>query len=325
MKKAAAILTIGLMVFVGTMACSKEEPPPPPPKKPQKIKIVKPVEVQEPEKQNAPIPDEQEKGGISAKEPETDKVAVVGEVRRKETEEIKPPEAEDKPLKEPEKVSKQEGVAEKEAEGVKPGLIEETAKKQAEDLKTAGVEEKPARMQEKVAGGRQTADEETERYYIVKKGESLYGVASREDVYGNKLKWPILYRHNTDTLAGLITEEDVAERALPPGLALRIIARDEVEKNLEKRRNKTWIVNAVSVSTDGKIIPLAITLMKNGCTAYLTQVTIKGKQWTRLRVGFFSSRAEADAEKENIKDLLHLGDPWTTKVTEEEFEEFAGY
>jgi len=279
MEKATVILTIGLVFFLGTVACSKKEPPPPAPKKLQKIKIVKPVEVQEPEKQKAPISSGQERAKISAKEPEADKVAAVGEVPKTETGEAKP----------------------------------------------AGVEEKPAQMQERAAEGEQTADEETETYYIVKKGESLCDVASREDVYGNKLKWPLLFRHNIDTLDSLKTEDDVAERALPAGLKLRIISRDEVEKNLEKRRNRTWVVNALSISTNGEIIPLAITLMKNGHKAYLAKVTIKGKKWTRLRVGFFTSRAEADAEKEKIKDLLHLCDPWSIELTEEEFEEFAGY
>ena len=120
-------------------------------------------------------------------------------------------------------------------------------------------------------------------------------------------------------------ENYLAERDLPAGLKLRIISRDEVENNLRKRQNRMWVVNALSISTEGEITPLAITLMKNGCNAYLTQATIKGKKWTRLRVGFFASRAEADAEKEKIKDLLQIGDPWSTKLTKEEFEEFAGY
>ena len=272
MRNVAAILTICLMFFLGTVACSKEEPPPPPPKKPQKIKIVRPVEVQKPEKQKAPIPADQEKGGIAAEAAEEGKVVIAKQIPERET-----------------------------------------------------GEEKPAQMQERATEGEQTADEETERYYIVKKGESLYDVASREDVYANKLKWPILYRYNSDTLRSLKTEWDVVERALPEGLKLSIIGPDDVEKNLEKRQKMRWVVNVISISKNKEIVPITIALIKDGYLAYLTQATIKGKVWTRLRVGFFSGRAEADAEKEKIKDLLHLDDPWSIELGKEEFEEFAGY
>ena len=279
MKTVAAMLAICVMLLLGTMGCSKEEPPPPPPKEPPKIKIVKPVKVQEPEKQKAPIPGEQEKEETPVKEAEEGKVAVVGEIPKKETGEVKP----------------------------------------------AGVEEKPAQRQETTTEEEETVDKDTERYYIVKKGESLYDVASREDVYGNKLKWPVLYRCNIDTLGGLKTEGDVVERALPEGSKLRIIGPDNVEENLEKRPNKRWVVNVLSTTTNEKVVPITMTLIKNGHAAYLSRTTIKGKMWTRLRVGFFTSKAEADAQRERIKDLLHLGDPWSVKLGPMEFAEFAGY
>jgi hypothetical protein len=279
MRNVAAMLTIGLMFFLGTVACSKEEPPPPPPKKSQKIKIVKPVEVQEPEKQKAPIPGDQEEGGISAEEAEEGTGAVAKQIPKKETGELKP----------------------------------------------GGVEERTSQMQERATGKVETTEKETGRYYIVKTGESLYDVASGEEVYGNRLKWPILYRFNINTLGGLMTEGDVVEKPLREGLKLRIIGTDEVEENLERRSNARWIVNVLSSTTNENIIPIAITLIKNGHTVYLTQTTIKGKVWTRLRVGFFASKEEADAQRERIKDLLHLGDPWSVKLGPIEFAEFAGY
>ena len=318
MKTVAAILAIGVMLLLGTMGCSKEEPPPPPPKEPPKIKIVKPVKVQEPEKQKAPIPGEQEKEETPVKEAEEGKVAVVGEIPKKET-------GEEKPALEQEKMAEEEGVVEKEAKEVKTALVKEIPERQAEELKPAGVGEKPAQSQERATEEEETGDKEIERYYTVKKGESLYDVASREDVYGNKLKWPVLYRCNIDTLGGLKTEGDVVERALPEGSKLMIIGPDDVEENLEKRPNKRWVVNVLSTTTNEKVVPITITLIKNGHTAYLSRTTIKGKMWTRLRVGFFTSKAEADAQRERIKDLLHLGDPWSVKLGPMEFAEFAGY
>lgn len=341
MKTVAATLTICLMLFLGTMGCSKEEPPPPLPKKSQKIKIVKPVKEQEPEKQKAPIPGEQEKGEIPVKEAEEGKVAAVGEIPKKEAEELKPAVAgeipkkekaevkpvgvEEKPVQMPERVAEEEGAVAKEAEEVKTAHIKEIPKKEAEVVKPVGVEEKEAQRQEKAPEEEEKVGKGTEIYYIVKKGESLYDVASREDVYGNKLKWPIIYRHNIGALGGLRTEGDVVESALPEGLKLRFIGPDDVKENLEKRPNKRWVVNVLSTTTNEKIVLITMTLIKNGHTAYLNQATIKGKVWTRLRVGFFNSKAEADAQRERIKDLLHLGDPWSVKLGPMEFAEFAGY
>ena len=331
MKTVAAILTICMMLLPGFMGCSKEEPPAPPPKRPQKIKIVKPPKQQEPEKQKAQIPGEQEKEEIPSKEAEEGKVAVVDE----------------KPAQMPEKVAVAKG-----AEEVKTALVKEMPKKQAEVVKPAGVEEKPVQVPEKVAVAKgaeeitakpagveekpvqrpetvteeeETTEEEMEGYYIVKKGESLYDVASREDVYGNKLKWPVLYRLNIDALGSLKTEGDVVERALPEQLKLRIVGPDQVEANLEKRSSARWAVNVLSTTTNEKVVPITMTLIKNGHSAYLTRTAIKGKVWTRLRVGFFTSKAKADAQRKKIRDLLHIGDPWSVKLGPMEFAEFAGY
>jgi LysM repeat protein len=341
MKTVAAILTICLMLLLGFMGCSKEEPPAPPPKRPPKIKIVKPPKQQEPEKQKDQIPAEQEKEEIPAKEAQEGRVAVVGEIPKqeaeklkpgiaggipkKETKEVKPAGVEEKPAQRPEKAAEEEGAVAKEAEEGKTALVKEIPEKQAEAVKRAGAEEKSAQKPKTVIEEEEKEEEEMGSYYIVKKGESLYDVASREDVYGNKLKWPILYRMNIDTLGDLKTEGDVVERALPEGLKLRILNPDEVEENLEKRPSAKWVVNVLSTTTNEKVVPITMTLIKNGHSAYITRTTIKGKVWTRLRVGFFTSKAEADAQRKRIRDLLHISDPWSVKLGPMEFAEFAGY
>lgn len=348
MKTVAAILTICVMLLLGFMGCSKEESPAPPPKGAQKIKIVKPPKQQEPERQKAQIPGEQEKEEIPAKEAEEGKAAVGGEIPKKELA-AKPVAREEKPAQE---VAKEEGAAERKAEKVKTALAKKIPKKQIEPVKPIGREEKPAQMPEKgvvakkaeeitakPAGvedkpaqrpetgteEKETEEEEMEAYYIVKKGESLYDVASREDVFGNKLKWPILYQLNIDTLANLKTEGDVVERALPEHLKLRILNPDTVEENLEKRSNRRWAINVLSTTTNEKVVPITMTLIRNGHSAYLTSATVKGKDWTRLRVGFFTSKAEADVQGKKIRDLLHISDLWSVKLGPMEFAEFAGY
>ena len=41
-----------------------------------------------------------------------------------------------------------------------------------------------------------SSGEEEKGIYVTKKGDTLEGLAARKDFYGDKLKWPVLYRHN---------------------------------------------------------------------------------------------------------------------------------
>jgi cell division protein FtsN len=207
----------------------------------------------------------------------------------------------------------------KEAQEGKAAVVGKIPKKKIEG-KAALIEEKPAKRLETVI-----EKEGMDEYYIVKKGESLCDVASREDVYGNMLKWPALYRLNIESLANLKTEGDVVERALPEGLKLRIVGPDEVEENLKKRPNKRWVVNVLSSTTNENIVRITMALIKNGHSAYLTQARIKGKVWTRLRVGFFNNRQEADMERKKITRTFNISDAWSVKLGQMEFKEFAGY
>ena len=162
-------------------------------------------------------------------------------------------------------------------------------------------------------------------YYYIKKGDSLARIAGRKDVYGDPLKWPILCRSNMDTLGKLAVWEDFADRPLLEGMRLKIITPDEKKENLEKRANKVWIVNVISTPNKKEIIPATMKLMEEGYLAYITRTKVKGKDYMRLRVGFFGKKADADAAGEKIKALLNMGDPWKTKAGKEEFKEFAGY
>ena len=162
-------------------------------------------------------------------------------------------------------------------------------------------------------------------YYYIKKGDSLARIAGRKDVYGDPLKWPILCRSNMDTLGKMAVWEDLADRPLLEGMRLKIITPDEKKENLKKRANNVWIVNVISTPNKKEIIPATMKLMEEGYLAYITRTKVKGKDYMRLRVGFFGKKAEADAAGEKIKALLNMGDPWKTKAGKEEFKEFAGY
>jgi hypothetical protein len=197
--------------------------------------------------------------------------------------------------------------------------------KEVEEVKTAAVEEKALKTPEADDREKETEKEEVTGYYIVKKGESLSGIAARKDVYGGSLKWPILYRANMDKLGKLQLGEDFADSELPEGVRLKIISPDEVKENLKRRIHNVWVVNVLSATTNREIISTTIRLIKNGYPVYITRAKVKGKDWMRLRVGFFKNKTKARTESKKIMTMLNLTDSWVTKVEKKELEEFGGY
>ena len=167
--------------------------------------------------------------------------------------------------------------------------------------------------------------EEDKGYYIINKGDSLTKIAGKGDVYGDPLKWPIIYRLNMVILGGIGIDKDAPYRDLEEGIRLRIIRPDDASEILKTMPKKLWIINTLSAQKRERIVPNTIRLIKNGYHAYLTRTRVKGEDWTRVRVGFFRNRKEAEKEGKKIKELMNLNEVWITKVDEKEFEEFGGY
>ena len=204
---------------------------------------------------------------------------------------------------------------------------QEKAKEEPEEtaeIKTAAVEEEAIKPPETKIMKKEEALEKMPGYCIVKKGDSLSSIAGRGDVYGDPMKWPILYRLNIDKLDTLEAGEDFLESKLPEGVMLKIITPDEAKENLERRLHNVWVVNVLSATTNEKIIPVAIRLIKNGYPVYITRATVKGKDWMRLRVGFFKNKTEANTEGKKMMSLLNLDNSWATKIAKER-DEFGGY
>jgi len=197
--------------------------------------------------------------------------------------------------------------------------------KEAGDVKTAAVEEKPLETPEADIGQNETEMQKVTGYYVVKKGDSLSGIAAREAVYKDPLKWPILYRLNMDELGKLKLGKVLPDKELPEGVRLKISSPDEVMENLKSRVRDVWVISVVSAITNEKIVPPAIRLINNGYLVYITRARVKGKDWMRLRVGFFKNRTEANTKGKEIMIMLKLADSWVTKVEKKEFEEFGGY
>jgi hypothetical protein len=200
-----------------------------------------------------------------------------------------------------------------------------TEAKEGEAVKTAALAERALKTPETDERKKETAMEEVPGYYIVKQGDNLSRIATGEDVYEDSLKWPILYRLNMDKLGKLKLGEGFPDRELPEGIRLKISTPAEIRENLKRRPHNVWVVNVLSATTSGEIIPAAIRLVDNGYLVYITRAKVKGKDWMRLRVGFFKDRAESDTEAKKIMTMLNLVDSWASKIRKTEFEEFGGY
>ena len=164
-----------------------------------------------------------------------------------------------------------------------------------------------------------------EGYYRVQKGDCLIKVAGLEEVYDDPIKWTSLFRMNMDKLDGMEITEDFHNMELPEGLGLKFVTESEAEENLAKLGREVYAVNVLSAETSQKIVPRAITLMKNGYNAYICTATVKGKKWLRLRAGFFKGYTEAVEAGEHIKTILDETDVWVARIKKNELEQFGGY
>jgi len=163
-------------------------------------------------------------------------------------------------------------------------------------------------------------------YYSVRANESLYDIAGRKDVYNNPLKWPTLYRLNMNILEDVRISEDFEHQELAEGLDLKFVTPDEASERLMKLGEKVWVVHVRSTLDTENIVPTAVRLMKKGYHVYMTKATVKGKEWTRLRVGFYRDQPEAAKVREKIVSFMDsTRDSWVTKIPRSELEKFGGY
>jgi hypothetical protein len=159
--------------------------------------------------------------------------------------------------------------------------------------------------------------------YKVQKGDSLFSIAGRKEVYYDPMKWPSLFRLNMDKLGQVNVEEGFQQRELPVGLELNFVTPSEAKENRDKLGGRPWVVNVMSVEGERWIAPAAIALMKKGYCVYLTEARAKGKKWVRVRVGFFKDVSEAEEVRRDIMPLLKKG--WLAKAGNREMEDSGGY
>jgi hypothetical protein len=160
-------------------------------------------------------------------------------------------------------------------------------------------------------------------FYIAKGVESLATIAAKKDVYGDPLKWILLYRYNRSAFDQMIKDESFPDRLVPTGARLKLVPPSGIKKSSNSGNH--WVVNVLSFPQQEKIVRDAVALVDSGYHVYIIKANVKGIDYLRLRVGFFNEKAAAEEMGQKITALLNISDIWTTKPDEAEFKEFGGY
>lgn len=162
--------------------------------------------------------------------------------------------------------------------------------------------------------------------YTVVGGDTLYSVAGRQDVYGDPLKWPTLFRHNLDNLDFLKVEPNLPHRRLAEGLSLEVVTPEQARESLKELAPPLWTINVSSFRVRTNAVLPAVQLMKRGYHVYTPEVRVAGQEWVRLRVGFFADHSEAERAGNEIMAALEIPErPWLAQATPEELKRFAAF
>ena len=278
------LLCVAVSLGLGPAGCSNEEPPAPPDKNPKVVRKI--VEAPaEPVRQEAkkPLRNAQTEPGIEAPSPSV-------------------------PAEPPDEASGKS----KDSSSLAPLETDDAPK-------TSVTEPTEAAPEESHHGSRP----EARGVYTVKSGDCLAVIAGRDDVFGDPLKWPILYQLNRDTLEDMQLDDRLPERPLPRGIQLRFARSEEERDRAEERPGPVWVVNLISSPTADRIDGPAVELMKRGYPVYISRATVKGQKWMRLRVGFFRDRPAAVKAGKEFQGLLGLEDSWPVRIGPEETTEYA--
>ncbi|MBI3753902.1 MAG: SPOR domain-containing protein [Deltaproteobacteria bacterium] len=86
----------------------------------------------------------------------------------------------------------------------------------------------------------------------------------------------------------------------------------------KKMAYKSWAVHVASYTSKEEALAMVKQLRQDNYNAYMTEFNLKGKQWYRVRVGFYASEREAKAEGKKISDRHHMNGIWTVKPAKKE-------
>ena len=101
------------------------------------------------------------------------------------------------------------------------------------------------------------------------------------------------------------------------------VAKKKVQKPTTSGVVKPWAIGVSSFTTKSKAVTLKKELIAGGYNTYMTEATVKGRLWYRVRVGFFETRAQAQAEMKHIDENFNNTSPWVVKPNSTERKKYS--
>lgn len=116
---------------------------------------------------------------------------------------------------------------------------------------------------------------------------------------------------------------EVVEKPALPTLVQEETTPPITEKKIEAKPISLhpWVVQVSACQSYTQAKHLMDELKDNGFPAYLTETTLEGKKWYRVRLGFYSTKKEAVEVGKRIASEFKTKHYWPVQPSNEEIEE----
>ena len=132
-----------------------------------------------------------------------------------------------------------------------------------------------------------------ERFYEVKRGECLWEIAARPEIYNKPEMWTVLYRANPGVMDYYYQKGGVPFVIIDPGVRLRIPEPQEVQGLQGTVAKKLWVLQLSANRNIRFALIFAANLKGLGSVVYVMEDLSVGQPWYLVRMGFFTNREKA--------------------------------
>lgn len=94
--------------------------------------------------------------------------------------------------------------------------------------------------------------------------------------------------------------------------------KEAAKKEVKNAQKGLWVVHIASYVTRDEAAAMQKKLKEDGYNAYISDFNLKGKQWYRLRVGFYATEDDAKVAGKKIAKTYSIAGVWAVKPTRKE-------
>lgn len=120
----------------------------------------------------------------------------------------------------------------------------------------------------------------------------------------------------------IVEKKPITQEAAPEK---KIAVKKEKPKTPAKKnavyaevKHKPWAVHIASYTSMGEAQTIVKKLKQDNYNAYVTEFNLKGRQWFRVRIGFYASEKDAKEVGRKISSSYNISGIWTVKPMKKE-------